>query len=79
MIGDEAAPYRAMLEINHPVAEGIIKDWDDMNLIWGYSFDKMKIKPEETSILMTEAALNPKVNRMKMAEIIFEGYNFSKM
>mmetsp|Transcript_5184 Transcript_5184/g.466 ORF Transcript_5184/g.466 Transcript_5184/m.466 type:complete len:80 (-) Transcript_5184:765-1004(-) len=79
MIGDEAAPYRAMLELNHPVYEGIVKDWDDMSLIWGYSFDKMKVKPEESTIFMTEAVMNPLKNRVKMAEILFEEYNFNRM
>ena len=30
MVGDEAAPLRAMLELSHPVTEGIVKDWNDM-------------------------------------------------
>ena len=41
MVGDESAPYRVMLELNHPVEEGIVKDWDDMELIWKYSFEKV--------------------------------------
>ena len=31
----------------------------------------------ESKILVTEAALNPKKNREKMAEVIFEYFNFS--
>lgn len=42
MVGDEAAPYRSMLELSHPVYEGIVKNWDDMSLVWGYAFDKVK-------------------------------------
>lgn len=79
MIGDEAAPYRAMLELNHPVSEGIVKDWNDMSLVWGYAFNKMKITPKESSIFMTEAVMNPVKNRVKMAEVVFEEYEFSKM
>lgn len=41
MIGDEAAPYRAMLELSHPVAEGIVKNWEDMSLVWGHAFNKV--------------------------------------
>jgi len=41
MVGDEAAPYRVMLELNHPVEEGIVKDWPDMELIWKRSFEKV--------------------------------------
>jgi len=88
MVGDEAAPYRAMLELNHPVEEGIVKDWNDMELIWRYAFEKvnslfninkMKINYSSSSILMTEAVLNPESNRIKMAELIFEKFGFNKM
>jgi actin-related protein 2 len=39
MVGDEAAPIRSMLEINHPVEEGIVKNWDDMELVWKRGLD----------------------------------------
>ena len=38
MIGDEAAAHRVMLELNLPVKEGVIKDWDDMTKIWDYAY-----------------------------------------
>jgi actin-related protein 2 len=78
MIADEANPYRSMLEINYATKEGIVDNWDDMELIWKYAFfDKMKVTdPSDKKIIMTEAALNPKKNREKMAEIIFEKFNF---
>ena len=71
MVGDEAAPYRAMLELNHPVEEGIVK--------WEYAFEKMGIKYPSASILMTEAVMNPVSNRIKMAEILFEKFGFGRM
>lgn len=42
MIGDEAAPYQAMLELSKPVEEGTVKNWDDMELLWDYSFKKVQ-------------------------------------
>ena len=39
----------------------------------------MKIKPQESRILMTEAALNPHKNREKMCEILFEKFEFDKV
>ena len=58
---------------------GIVKNWDDIELVWKHGFDKMKIKPEESRILMTEAALNPHKNREKMCEILFEKFGFDKV
>jgi len=39
----------------------------------------MKIKPQESRILMTEAAMNPQKNREKMCEILFEKFGFDKV
>lgn len=41
MIGDEATPYRNILELTHPLLEGVIKNWDDMELIWEYGYNKV--------------------------------------
>ena len=83
MLGEEAAKLRSVLELSHPLENGIVKDWDMMIKLWEYGFyEKMKIKPEETSgmkILLTEAPLNPKANREKMAEIMFEKFGFSEL
>jgi len=80
MIGDEAAPHRAMLELSHPVNEGIVKDWDDMFLIWEYGFKKIGcVDYNDETILMTEAVMNPINNRIKMAEVLFEKFGFGRM
>lgn len=39
MVGDEVIPVRSMLEITHPIAEGIIKDVDDMETLWRYGIN----------------------------------------
>lgn len=58
---------------------GQIKNWEDFEALWEYTFkEKMGIKKiTESKILVTEAALNPRKNREKMAEIIFERFGFS--
>ena len=34
MVGHEAAAVRQMLDIKYPLAEGIVKNWDDMEILW---------------------------------------------
>jgi len=77
MFGQEAADVRAHLECNYPVENGIIKDWDDMEKLWSYTFyDTMQINPAEHKVLLTEPPMNPKENRQKLARVMFEKYGF---
>lgn len=56
---------------------GIVKNWDDMQHLWNYTFyEKMKIDPTGRKILLTEPPMNPLKNREQMAEVMLEGYNF---
>ncbi|KAJ8751073.1 hypothetical protein K2173_016254 [Erythroxylum novogranatense] len=71
--GDEAQVRRGVLKLSYPVQHGIVKDWDAMERMWEYTFDtEMRVAIEEHPVLLTEAPLNPRINREKMVEIMFE-------
>jgi len=77
MVGDEAAALRNMLQITYPIDNGIIRNWEDMQYVWDYTFqEKLKVTPSECKIMLTEAPLNPVANRKKMAEVMFEKHGF---
>jgi len=66
MVGDEAAKLRSMLQITYPLENGIVRNWEEIEYIWDYTFyEKLKIAPNETKILLTEPPLNPIANRKK--------------
>jgi actin-related protein 2 len=77
MVGDEAAKLRSMLDITYPLDNGIVRNWEDACYLWDYCFyEKLKINPKECKILLTEPPMNPKENRQRMVEVMFEKYGF---
>ena len=77
-IGENCQAKRDVLHLDYPIDRGIVANWDAMEKIWNYIFfNELNIIPERHPILLTETPLNPKVNKEKMAQVIFETFNFS--
>ena len=75
-VGQQAEEKRGVLHLSYPIADGIVNNWDDMEKVWEHCFtNELRCSPEEHKTMLTEAPLNPKENREKMAQIMFETFN----
>ncbi|XP_060075318.1 actin, clone 302-like [Ylistrum balloti] len=71
-VGDEVIANMDVLDIRRPIERGIVTDWDAMETVWHHVFDDICVKPSNVNVLVTEPQMNPKSNREKLAQIMFE-------
>lgn len=51
MVGDEASQLRSMLEVNYPMENGIVRNWEDMLHVWDYTFnDKLQVDTKDCKV-----------------------------
>merc|ERR1719333_1294463 len=83
-VGEEAQQKRGILVLKFPLEHGVITNWDDMEKIWAHTFDnelrvvvggESEDDEDVASVLLTEAPMNPRENRERMTQIMFETFN----
>ncbi|XP_076816787.1 actin, cytoplasmic 3-like [Clavelina lepadiformis] len=75
-VGDEAQIGRDILTRVVPAIDrGIVTNWDDMEKVWHHIFyNELRVAPEDYKVLISEKEINPKRNRERMTQIMFEKF-----
>uniref|UniRef100_A0A1A9VRY3 Actin n=1 Tax=Glossina austeni TaxID=7395 RepID=A0A1A9VRY3_GLOAU len=79
-VGEGAQSMRGVLSFKYPIDRGVVTDWDDMEKIWQHCFaNELCVDPQLHPVLLTEIPNNPRANRERMTQIMFELFNVPAM
>ncbi|XP_004480205.2 actin-related protein T2, partial [Dasypus novemcinctus] len=74
-VGEEALYKYESVNLHYPIERGLVVGWDDMERLWKHLFEwELGVKASDRPVLMSEPSLNPRENREKMAEVMFETF-----
>ena len=62
------------LGVAPPFRRGIVNDWDAMEAVWEQAFAQLKVNAEETNILCTSPLFDPKENKERLMQSMFETF-----
>eukprot|EP01138_Halocafeteria_seosinensis_P014387 gb/GECG01014688.1/.p1 GENE.gb/GECG01014688.1/~~gb/GECG01014688.1/.p1 ORF type:complete len:379 (+),score=35.38 gb/GECG01014688.1/:1-1137(+) len=76
-VGSDAQSKHGILSLSNPIDSGIITNWEEMEQIWHHTFyNELRVAPDDDRpVLLSEAPLNTKSNRERMAEVMFESFD----
>ncbi|EGW01928.1 actin-85C-like isoform X2 [Cricetulus griseus] len=79
-IGDEVQNNLERLNLDYPITQGTITNWDNMEKIWHHTFyNVLHIAPEQHPVMITEPPLNSKHVKSRTTQILFETFNVPAM
>jgi len=72
-VGSQAQRLRGILSISHPIRQGVVQDWDDLETIWTHIVEnELKAETSAQPMLITQMPLASQSDEAKMAEILME-------
>lgn len=72
-VGSQAQALRGILAISHPIRQGAVQDWDDLEAIWSHICQsELCTEPESQPLIVTQAPLASQQDEARMAEILVE-------
>ena len=78
-VGDQVASNSDKLDISIPIKHGIVTNWDDIKLLLQHAYNELGLDSKDHPVLLTEAPLNPKANRERLTQMMFNVFSVPAM
>lgn len=76
-VGRQAQNLRGILSLNNPIRQGAVENWDDLETLWNYVWEKetqrMNADAEDLRVLVSVPPLCPPEDWRRMGELLLEG------
>ncbi|KAF5887369.1 Actin cytoplasmic, partial [Clarias magur] len=74
-VGHNAQHMRGVLTLHYPMRNGVVSNWDHMEMIWSHAFEQLRVCSEDHPVLLTEGAMSAHENRQRSVQLMFECFN----
>lgn len=75
-VGTDVMDKRSEFVCKYPIERRVVTSWDAMEKLWQHTFvNELRVEPAEHTVLLSQGPMNPKANREKMAQIMFENFS----
>merc|ERR1719410_3291782 len=72
-VGSQTQSLRGILSISHPIRQGVVQNWDDLEAIWSHIWgNELKTKASNQPVIITQMPLATVEDEARMAEILVE-------
>ncbi|KAG5509578.1 hypothetical protein JKF63_06283 [Porcisia hertigi] len=74
-VGEEALVKQGILDVHHPIRNGFINDWGDVEKLWSHLFfNELRVSPETHCFLLTQPVNTPAAQRERTLEMMMETF-----
>ncbi|KAG5483482.1 hypothetical protein CUR178_07803 [Leishmania enriettii] len=75
-VGEEALLKQGIFDVHHPIRDGFIDDWGDVEKLWSHLFfNELRVSPETHCFLLTQPVNTPTAQRERTLEIMMETFH----
>jgi len=72
---DEDLGLKIFSGVRFPIERGIVHDFDDLEKVWHCAYyNYLRVNPADHPVVLSEAPFNPKSNREKIVDIMFQKF-----